>query len=78
MVLGNRGPTWVVGAGGLLGQALTSALHRNDHGPVITTKIHWNDVEESRKELRTFLSQFLDQARVVNTPWRIAWCAGAE
>ena len=69
--------TWVVGAGGLLGQASVAALRRQDRGPVLTTRILWTDVDESRAALRTFLRAFLDRAAATNTTWRIAWCAGA-
>lgn len=73
----DRSLTWVIGAGGLLGQALAAVLRRHDRGTVVTTRILWTDVDESRAALRTFLRAFLDRAGATNAIWRIAWCAGA-
>ena len=69
--------SWVVGSGGLLGQAVTSRLRRDDNGPVLTSRIPWADVSGSRSALQGALVAFLDRANSTATSWRIAWCAGA-
>ena len=69
--------SWVIGSGGLLGQALTANLRGRTPGGVVTSRIPWSDVNGSRTTLRTSLAAFLDRAASVELPWRIAWCAGA-
>ena len=75
--------TWVVGSGGLLGQAVTKHL-RHAHPArgvvdrtVLTSRIPWSDVRSGRTVLREFLHEVLDRSMAGGAPWRIAWCAGA-
>jgi len=68
---------WVVGRGGLLGQAVEAAL--------VTTRgaqlwrppeaIRWSAPEAGVPELRRHASEFLHAAG--DRPWSVAWCAGA-
>ncbi len=67
-------PTWVVGAGGLLGKAIVRELTRR-RLPILTRSVPWADPEASRQGLSAGIDALLDAAR--GGPWRIAWCAGA-
>jgi nucleoside-diphosphate-sugar epimerase len=67
-------PTWVVGAGGLLGKAVVRQLAERDL-PVLTRLVPWPDPAAAHEAL----SQGVDRLREVAAggPWRVAWCAGA-
>lgn len=67
-------PTWVIGAGGLLGKAVVREL-RSRGIPVLTTKIPWTDPEAAQKAFRNGAELLRDSA--ASGPWTIAWCAGA-
>ncbi|MBX7445440.1 MULTISPECIES: NAD(P)-dependent oxidoreductase [unclassified Arthrobacter] len=67
-------PVWVVGAGGLLGRGLVSALRTRGH-EVLTTSIPWLKAEDAKVALRAGAEQLRDVAG--GRPWVIAWCAGA-
>jgi UDP-glucose 4-epimerase len=67
-------PTWVVGAGGLLGRHVVTKLAARDH-EVVTVKVHWADPDDARAALRRGYAEVLDRA--AGGPWNIAWCAGA-
>jgi len=67
-------PTWVVGAGGLLGRHVVTKLAARGH-EVITVKVHWTDPGEAREALERGYAELLDRA--AGGPWNIAWCAGA-
>jgi UDP-glucose 4-epimerase len=67
-------PTWVIGAGGLLGRAVVREL-QSRHVPVLTSKIPWSDPEAALKEFRRSAERLRDAA--ASGPWTIAWCAGA-
>jgi UDP-glucose 4-epimerase len=64
-------PTWVVGAGGLLGSHLTAAL-----GPAAWSgpRIAWA-AHDAPDQLRLAARAFRTAAG--DAPWQVAWCAGA-
>jgi UDP-glucose 4-epimerase len=67
-------PVWVVGAGGLLGRGLVSALKANGHEILIST-IPWHDAAAAKAALAAGAEEL---ARLADgRPWVIAWCAGA-
>jgi UDP-glucose 4-epimerase len=67
-------PTWVVGAGGLLGKAMVAQLQSRGV-PVLTRKIPWASPGLAGSQLRAAFEDLRLAAR--RGPWRIAWCAGA-
>jgi UDP-glucose 4-epimerase len=67
-------PTWVVGAGGLLGGAVVRAL-REAGTPALTSVVPWTDAPGSVAALSRDIDTLLRAAG--DGPWRIAWCAGA-
>jgi UDP-glucose 4-epimerase len=69
-----RPPTWVLGAGGLLGRHVVDALVR-DTTPVLTTVVPWQDRERTRAALAEGVRR-LEQA-ACGGAWQLAWCAGA-
>lgn len=68
--------TWVVGAGGLLGSALTSALRGRGGLPLGGSPVAWT-TDRAGGNLADSLARFADLVRTTDRPWRIAWCAGA-
>ena len=68
--------TWVVGAGGLLGTALTAALRGRAGTPLDNTPVGWT-TDRADGQLSDSLTRFADLVRGTGRPWRIAWCAGA-
>lgn len=68
--------TWVVGAGGMLGRPLTTALADRHPGSVLTQNIDWATARAGA-DLSAGLDCLLHAARSRSRPWRIAWCAGA-
>lgn len=74
--LTDHGPTWVVGAGGLLGTALVGALRRRGQDVFGPARIDWSDADRARTALSQALTDFMTGARD-RGPWRILWCAGA-
>lgn len=67
-------PTWVVGAGGLLGRHVADRLTVRGHD-VLTAKIPWTEPADALAALREGHADLLDRA--AGGPWNIAWCAGA-
>ena len=65
--------TWVVGAGGLLGQAVVSRLRENGQ-VVMRVPVPWTDPETASAVLERGLDELLARAEA---RWSIAWCAGA-
>ena len=63
--------TWVVGAGGLLGQHVRAA----SQGWVPPVPVPWHDPAAANDALRQGVSALLEHADA--RPWNIAWCAGA-
>lgn len=65
------GPSWVIGAGGLLGQALA----RRSPSTFRADLIPWNSEGSSQEEL---ISQTIRYREVVgDSPWTVLWAAGA-
>jgi UDP-glucose 4-epimerase len=69
----DKAPTWVVGAGGLLGGHVAEAFRRQGH-PVLRSAVPWHDRQRSTEVLRAGVETLLDDAR--GGAWNIAWCAG--
>jgi len=68
--------TLVVGAGGLLGGAVSRAAHsRGDR--LVTPAVHWADPAAARADLRRVVTRLFDGAVEAGSRWRVAWCAGA-
>ena len=67
-------PVWVVGAGGLLGRGVVSALKARGH-EILTSSVPWKDAAAAK----TALAAGAENLRVLanGRPWAIAWCAGA-
>ncbi|MTD14106.1 NAD-dependent epimerase/dehydratase family protein [Nakamurella sp. YIM 132087] len=65
-------PTWILGAGGLLGGAVRrAALARRL--PVLTSEVPWTEADPTRRVLTGDIDRMLDAG---DGGWRIAWCAG--
>lgn len=67
-------PTWVIGAGGLLGKAVVKEL-KSRGVPVLTSKVPWGEPEAALTAFRDGAEKLRDAAAA--GPWTIAWCAGA-
>jgi UDP-glucose 4-epimerase len=67
-------PTWVVGAGGLLGRHVVASLRRREV-PVITGLVPWKDPAAAGDALAAGVRELA--AAAAGGPWRLAWCAGA-
>lgn len=67
-------PTWVIGAGGLLGKAVVRELQSRGVA-VLTSTIPWSDPESAVKVFREGARRLREAAD--SGPWTIAWCAGA-
>lgn len=67
---------WVIGAGGLLGTAVTDALRRRGNDIVLTSAVSWT-TGRTDADLAAGLAEFGRIVAAVGTPWRISWCAGA-
>jgi UDP-glucose 4-epimerase len=66
--------TWVVGAGGLLGQHVVAALH--GRGELFDApRVPWSENETARRVLTEAARDLRDQAG--DGPWQVVWCAGA-
>ena len=63
--------TWVVGAGGLLGSAVT----RRSAEPFAGTVVPWTEPEAAARVLREDAARFFTEAE--GTPWSIVWAAGS-
>lgn len=70
----NAGPTWVVGARGLLGSHVAEAL-RSSGNDVMSSAVTWSDAEQAKADLRVQFRELLSQS--TDGRWNIAWCAGA-
>jgi UDP-glucose 4-epimerase len=66
--------TWVVGAGGLLGRHVVSAL-RKAGDDVLTREIPWHDTVQTGDVLRAGIRTLREAA--AGDGWAVAWCAGA-
>jgi UDP-glucose 4-epimerase len=65
--------TWTIGAGGLIGSAVTRLADNAFRGSVVP----WRDAEAAGEVLRATLRNFEQQSRATGTPWAIVWAAGA-
>ncbi len=68
------GPTWVLGARGLLGSHVVDSLRRRS-APVLTSAVPWADRDRTRAALRDGVRRMEEAAR--GGPWQLSWCAGA-
>lgn len=68
--------TWVIGAGGLLGGAVSSEVGRRG-GLVHRERIPWGDVDRAVEALSEGLARVVERSRQTSGAWRVAWCAGA-
>ena len=66
-------PTWVVGAGGLLGRHVVASLRRRA-APVLTADVPWQDPDAARAALADGVRRLEKEA--AGGPWQVAWCAG--
>jgi UDP-glucose 4-epimerase len=71
---GTGAPTWVVGAGGLLGSHLVASLRRSA-APVLVSGVPWQDRAAARAALTAGVHRLAEAAGT--GPWQVAWCAGA-
>lgn len=71
--------TWVIGAGGLLGKAVSKAYGEGGAGDLWTlpTVVPWTDVSGAHSLLHDGADAFLRTARDRGVAWRVLWCAGA-
>lgn len=67
--------SWVIGAGGLLGKALTSRFTAAGD-VVLTSSISWA-TDRAADDLAGGIDRLAGAAAEYGLPWRIAWCAGA-
>ena len=64
--------TWIIGAGGLLGHALTTSVKDT----FAATPINWGDPDLSVDQLTQNLKQFVSIVEPQSLPWSIIWAAG--
>jgi UDP-glucose 4-epimerase len=64
---------WVIGATGLLGQAVTHRLQSTAGYRVIAEPLSWNDPKAFAQQVSTNLGAIA----AAKSPWEIYWCAGA-
>jgi UDP-glucose 4-epimerase len=67
-------PTWVLGAGGLLGSHVAGSL-RHQGRPVLTSTVPWREPDLARAALRRGMEELREYAG--DGAWNVAWCAGA-
>ncbi|WP_093248258.1 NAD-dependent epimerase/dehydratase family protein [Tessaracoccus oleiagri] len=66
--------TWVVGAGGLLGRHVASAME----GPLFQPpRVPWNEPALARQVLTETAASFVAAAEGRGGGWQLLWCAGA-
>jgi UDP-glucose 4-epimerase len=68
--------TWVVGAGGLLGSAVTGTLRRAGAGPVLAQQISWTG-PSTADDLDRGLDRLTAAADRLDLPSQVVWAAGA-
>jgi UDP-glucose 4-epimerase len=66
--------TLVIGGRGLLGSRLVAAIQRRG-GSALTHQVRWGSPDSASADLEGGAARLLDAAG--DTPWRMAWCAGA-
>lgn len=69
---------WVIGAGGLLGSALTRALAQRDGVQTIPSpSLPWSDAEELRTAVTRQMELLCDSADAADGQWQVLWAGGA-
>ena len=69
---------WVLGAGGMLGSAITRAAERRPGWDVLDVpKLTWDDPERLDVAVRGTARALVETARLRGIRWSIAWAAGA-
>ena len=66
----------VVGAGGLLGSAVAGSLHRVSRLSDAAPRFDWGDADRFAGQFSEALAVTLEQARRLDSPWAVYWCAG--
>lgn len=74
---GGRRLTWVVGGGGLLGQAVRAELSRRGASLFEPPPVPWSSPERSSAALVRASAELATEARRAGIGWRILWCAGS-
>lgn len=74
---GGQNVSWVIGAGGLLGSALSRHLASAGGSLTKPSVIPWDQSSIARDTLRLGARDLLDRAAATGGRWRVAWCAGA-
>ncbi len=67
-------PTWVVGAGGLLGGAVVAELGRRGERVLTVPVVPWADSDAALRQLRAGVRSLAERS---GPRPRVAWCAGA-
>ena len=71
----NSNHVWIIGAGGLLGSALTRKLNRNQLFTTLPNEtINWTDLNQVNQVFERSFQQLLIQAKT--GPWTVIWAAG--
>lgn len=76
--MGAEGATpllWVVGAGGLVGNAVVTAARQRGTEVRIASGVRWHDPDLAAADLADAAAGFM--AAADGRPWQVAWCAGA-
>ena len=69
---------WVIGAGGLLGSALTRTLTQRAGVQVIhSPSLPWNDAEALRAAVAAQMQRLCEAADAAHGEWQILWAGGA-
>ena len=66
--------SWVIGASGLLGSAVHSALNAEKWEPRQNRRFNWDNPHALREQFQVSVTEFLEAVPV--GVWRIFWCAG--
>jgi UDP-glucose 4-epimerase len=67
-------PTWIIGAGGLLGSALAAQLRQRGASVTTTPWVPWHDPVAAVGRLAQGVRALAEPS---DRPYRVAWCAGA-
>lgn len=69
--------TWVVGAGGLLGRAVTQEVGRRGDEVLTLDGVPWADPDAALAALSQGALDLVGRARSTHTGWRVVWSAGS-
>lgn len=67
---------WVIGRGGLLGNAVESEVIEQRYRPFLCEPFVWQS-PQFLSDLESAIGRFEETVSVMRTPWSICWCAGA-